>query len=55
MATLMEEDWIEGEGGGCMQAEYVENLALCYIICSVADPGSFAFLTPGSGIRDGLN
>ena len=35
-----------------MQAENVENLALCYIICSVADPGSGVLrpLNPVSGM-----
>jgi hypothetical protein len=35
-----------------IQAENVENLALCYIICSVADPGSGVLrpLNPVSGM-----
>ena len=32
--------------------ENVRSLIICLILSSVADPGSGAFLTPGSGIRN---
>jgi hypothetical protein len=34
-------------------ADYWQSGRYLYVVFSVADPGSGAFLTPGSGIQDG--
>jgi hypothetical protein len=41
-----------GEDHSSIQNNYVKSVLICSVKSSVADPGSGAFLTPGSGIRN---